>query len=126
MRKFLVMLAVTAAISIAWKQQTAEPLANTSWRGTLLVPDAMNGVLSFSKDSLTASINYEVVETNHYRVNGDTLFLTKLSGSSPCGSEEASYIYSIKDDVLYLKLVKDACEIRSGAFSPEGYKKEKN
>ena len=59
-------------------------------------------------------------------VKGDTVFLKKLSGSSPCGSEEASYIYSIKDDVLFLKLVNDPCEIRSGAFSPEGYKRSKD
>ncbi len=126
MQKLLIILTVTAAVSIAWHNKNAEPLANTKWNGTLLVPDAMEGSLAFTKDSLTASINSEVVETNQYRVNGDTLFIHKLSGTSPCGSEEGSYIYSIKGDVLYLKLISDNCSLRSGAFSSDGYKKSNN
>lgn len=126
MRTIIMLLAITATISIAWQPKTAEPLANTSWRGTLLVPDAMSALLTFTADSLKASINYEVIETMQYKTKGDTLFIHKLSGNSPCGSEEASYTYSVKDDVLVLKAIKDDCEIRSSAFSPEGYKKEKN
>jgi len=126
MRKLFIMLAITAAIFIAWHNKNAEKLTNTKWTGTLLVPDAMSGSLAFTRDSLTASIGYEVVETNQYYVKGDTLFIQKLSGSSPCGNEEGSYLYSVKNDVLYLKLVNDNCGIRSGAFSAEGYKRSKD
>jgi len=103
---------------------TTDTLTNTKWYGTFNVPGPMSGTLEFKKDTVLLSIEGEVVESMTYKEKGDTLFFQKIYGQSPCSEEIGEYKFQLKENVLVLSPMKDACDIRSNAFSKEGYKKE--
>jgi hypothetical protein len=123
MKKFVFGLLVVVAIS--WQVKQGTSLSNTKWSGSMNVPDPMGVTLEFKKDTFTVFIGEEIVEAMSYKVKGDTLSITKLFGSSPCGEEEGKYKYTIKEDLLTITAIEEACEPRAAAFSPAGYKKEK-
>ncbi|MFM2361105.1 MAG: hypothetical protein EAZ16_00820 [Sphingobacteriales bacterium] len=118
-------LAVLFISALAWQVKESSSLSNTKWSGSMNVPDPMGVVLDFKTDTLTVLIGEEIVESMSYTVSGDTLKIKKLFGSSPCGDEEGKYKYTIKNDLLTIAEVEDACSLRAAAFSPAGYKKEK-
>lgn len=114
------------AVSIfAFPQEKIEDLKNTTWSGTLHAPDAVEAVLEFKADSMFVYIGTDLIETMTYQVASDTLKLKKVGGNSPCGQELGSYRYSISNDQLKLVALQDDCEVRKGAFSPDGYKRMK-
>jgi hypothetical protein len=84
----------------------------------------MSGALEFKKDTVLLSIEGEVVESMTYMEKGDTLVFKKIYGQSSCGEEIGNYKYQLKDNVLVITAMQDACEMRANAFSKEGYKKE--
>jgi hypothetical protein len=121
----IVKLLCIASIFI-WQTSTttSETLSNTKWSGTFNVPGPMSGTLEFKKDTVLLSIEGEVVESMTYKEKGDTLSFQKIYGQSPCSEEIGDYKYQLKDNVLVLTAIQDACDMRANAFSKEGYKKE--
>lgn len=121
----IVKLLCIASIFI-WQSSTGttETLSNTKWYGTFNVPGPMSGTLEFKKDTALLSIEGEVVESMTYKQKGDTLVFQKIYGQSPCDEEIGEYKFQLKDNVLVLMAMQDACEMRASAFSKEGYKKE--
>jgi cell wall-associated protease len=106
----------------------AEPkkLANTKWNGTINIPEEAPCTFSFKNDTLFAYVGGQLFETNTYEERGDTLFMKKITGNSPCGQEVGQYKYEVKDNVLTISTLKDDCEERRNCFKPEGYKKGLN
>lgn len=101
-----------------------ETLTNTKWYGTFNVPDPMSGTLEFKKDTVLLSIDGELIESMTYKEKGETLVLQKIFGQSNCNEAIGEYQFQLKDKVLVLTPMQDACEMRKNAFSKEGYKKE--
>lgn len=120
----LMFVAGVSFISLSWNNADVNPLLNTHWKGIMNVPDALECGLTFKQDSAIVYLDVTPIETMHYRVSGDTVFLKKIEGASPCVSETGAYRYQIKNDVLTLSLIKDDCSGRAQAFTPEGYKKQ--
>lgn len=122
MKKALIISIVCISL-LSFRHLTNQPLENTRWEGTVNVPAPTDAVFEFKKDSFLLYLNGGVFESMLYKVSGDSLFINKLDGNSPCNSETGLYQFSIKENKLYLKAVDDPCSIRSGAFS-EYYTKQ--
>jgi hypothetical protein len=96
-------------------------LSNTKWKGTMLIPDAVNVHFSFKKDTLYLTNDTgEEVETLLYSVQNDSLNISKISGSSPC-PEQAQGLYHIEwldnKKKIQLHAIRDECEGRMGVFT---------
>ena len=104
-------------------------LTDTKWRNAMNIPDPIETILHFKKDSVSLFIagDGSLVETMSYKISNDTLKLTKISGMSPC-SESVVGIYriEIKDDKMTIVALVDDCVERFNAFKPEPWVKEKN
>ena len=104
-------------------------LTDTKWRNAMNIPDPIETILNFKKDTVTLTIAADgsLVETMTYTISKDTLKLTKTSGMSPCG-EAVTGIYKIeiKDDKMTITPLVDDCVERFNAFKPEPWVKEKN
>lgn len=94
-------------------------LKNTTWKGTFNIPYPAECNFAFGADTATLFLadGSVVIETMKYRLSHDSVFIFKLSGSSPCYDEiEAIYSYRIDDKKLKLVALADDCEERSSAF----------
>ncbi|WP_432712734.1 hypothetical protein [Pedobacter sp.] len=98
-------------------------LTNTKWKGTLYIPDSTEVSMEFKVDTLFAYSPAELLETNSFKVKGDTLIMQKISGMSDCDTSEAKYHYTIVDNVLKINTLADNCQSRAAAFSGQGYHK---
>ena len=96
-------------------------LANISWNGIINAPDAMNGNLKFSEDTLFVFVDTQLIETSTYAVSSDTITVVKFSGLSPCLNEIGTYTFQITNDILTIKPLTDLCDARYNVFSPLGY-----
>jgi len=100
-------------------------LAGTKWTGTMLVPEATSVSFDFKKDTLNLIINDsgEIVETMTYTVKDDIITIKKLEGHSPCDEGSLAVLkYAIKNDLLTVTVVSDACDDRKGAWPTEPMK----
>ncbi len=98
-------------------------LANTKWKGEFTVPDRIECEFLFNADTafLSSASLGGVIETMNYRVSGDTIFLSRISGMSPCyGDKEASYLFRIDEKKLFVTVIDDFCDIRANAFPKDG------
>lgn len=98
-------------------------LAKTSWKGTFLVPEPVECSFTFHADTAFLSVTStgEVMETMKYRLSGDTLFLSKLYGISPCyDDKEAVYLCKVEKKKLLITVLDDYCYMRAGAFPVSG------
>lgn len=113
MKKHVVLIAVLIAGSMAASAQ----LANFKWKGIANVPDPMESILEFRKDTVTLSVQNSLVETMSYELRGDTLVLTKLDGLSPC-TQKSPGLFKIvwKDNMFTLTSIQDECPQRAEAF----------
>ena len=121
MKKLLVLTFALAVVQLGQAQ-----LRNTSWKGTFTVPEETDLVLQFKKDSLLVTVpdGNETVEIMRYKINNDTLSITKLYGRSSCDEgTAASYQISIKEKKLYVSPLKDNCDIRWAAWPKGGLEK---
>lgn len=82
MKKVLAACLLFIFLSSAVKAQ----LADSKWRNFLNMPDPVETLFQFKKDTLIVSVAADgaLVETMNYSLNKDTLRLTKISGMSPC------------------------------------------
>lgn len=99
---------------------------SSSWQGTIYVPTPMDCRLDFRTDTavIRSLESGEMVEMMNYRTAGDTLYLRKLGGMSPCDFEkEAIYLYRIDGERLLLNVQQDECDARRYAFPKDGWER---
>ena len=104
-------------------------LTDTKWRNSMNIPDPIETILHFKKDtvSLTIAGDGSLVETMSYTISKDTLKLTKLSGMSPCADTVVGiYKIEIKDDKMTIVPLIDDCVERFNAFKADPWVKEKS
>lgn len=94
-----------------------QPLENTKWQGTINAPGPTEAVFEFKKDSFLLYVDGQAFEIMGYKVNGDTLRIEKLEGTSPCNDEVGIYNFSIKENKLQIKATDDPCALRAAAFT---------
>ena len=66
----------------------SKTISNSNWRGTLLIPDAVDVKCTFKKD--TANLTMEAgqeVGTLVFSQRNDTLIVRKVSGPGPCSEQ---------------------------------------
>lgn len=119
-------IVILASGNVSWRASIPNVLLNTKWKGIVFVPSPTQGILNFRKDTLLLTIENQVVETESYRMKGDTLILQKISGGSPCTDEVGYYHYVIKADKCTITPIEDDCVARTTIFSTEGYEQIKN
>lgn len=117
------------AVAIGFLTLSAQSqLADTKWKNSMNVPDPVECILHFKKDTLIVMVAADpsmVVETMTYKLKNDTLTIIKLSGTSPCTEAAGVYKCVLKDEKLFITPLNDDCVERANAFTPEGWIKEK-
>ena len=121
MRNFLLILVFFTCLSA--DTTTENELENTTWKGTFYVPNATEGLFVFKQDTVMVMVNDYAMETMKFSTTGDTLSLKKISGDSSCGMDEALYQYTVSNNTLKLKMLKDDCPDRSSGIGTDGYVK---
>lgn len=102
----------------------ANKLENTRWQGNINAPVQMNAVLEFRNDSSFIWVNNTIIETMHYTVAADTLTLTRLDGSIPCGGNKGVYRFSTNNNLLKIIPVNNTCHQWVAACDAQGYKRQ--
>ena len=108
-------------IILSGKNLQSQTISNSNWKGTLLIPDAVDVKFSFKKDTLiiTTETNQEV-GTVFFSYRNDTLMIRKISGPSPC-PEQSQGIYRIEclenGNKFRLHGIIDECEGRIEVFT---------
>ena len=95
-------------------------LKNTKWKGTIHSDNDIDVVFDYRSDTLdvTNIADSSNLETMTYTIKDSVLTMKKISGQSNCDTTgEGKYKFEIKDDVLYLTLISDACNDRSSALN---------
>ena len=98
------------------------PIRNTRWQGNVLAPATTNIRLTFRNDSLLITPAAEMLpmETMRYRQQGDTLRISKLTGTNSCGTDAVG-VYRIdyvrNGEQFFLRLLSDPCAERQTTFS---------
>lgn len=119
----LLFIFLVVILFLSWNSPKDNPLKNTQWAGTVNIPGPSDGIFVFTADTSTLYVGGSLIEAMNYKVDGDTLKLTKAAGMSSCDPSDTGYYkYNIKDSVLTITLIKDNCMDRSNAFSNDGYK----
>jgi|SRR5882724_5023538 len=105
---FLSLFLITGIASL-----NAQSLAHTSWSGYYADPINDTITIHYLKDSsfVTSKKGDTLVFSKNF-LGKDTIKITDAGGMYPCPSEGV-YTYTIKDDILHLKLVSDDCEGRT-------------
>jgi len=117
-------------------QQTSGPaLHGTTWKGNFSVPDPLDCLLQFKKDTLlmlyagTDPINLAgdgrmvtgkdsaAIEVMTYQQHGDTVTIIKVTGGSPCDNEPGVYRAQGSNGKMAFIAVNDGCPIREGALN---------
>jgi hypothetical protein len=120
---YVLFLLLSTSTLTAYAQQS---LAGTAWQGITRVPERTAVVFQFKRDTVRMfdQASRAVLETMVYSTNAHQFTWRKVSGGSPCDTKvPGTYAYRIDKDRLFLTLVSDACEGRSGAFDGEPFKK---
>ena len=95
-------------------------LINTKWKGTIHSDDDIDAIFDYRRDTLEVSniSDGSNIETMTYAIKDSVLTMKKISGQSNCDTTgEGKYKFEIKDDVLYLALLSDACSDRTSALN---------
>ena len=105
----------------------SQTISNTTWKGTLLIPDAVDVKFTFKKDTLyiTNEASQEL-GTIFFTQQKDTLTIRKISGSSPCPIEaEGMYLIEWLDNGKEFRLhgISDECEGRIGVFTANPFER---
>ena len=127
--KFLFMKIPTTivAVFIILNLGAQNSLPNTRWKGTLLIPDAVDVLLTFKRDTLYITNESGAgIATIYFESRKDTLLIRKIAGPSPC-PEQAQGLYRIEwlenGNKLRLHGVSDECEGRIGVFTVNPFEK---
>ncbi len=108
-----------------FSQQTANPLANTEWKGIASIPTPAEVIFKFNTEDLELLYLGMLVEKMKYSFTEQgSLKLVKILGKSPCNIEdEGLYKFQIANDTLTFTIVNDDCVDRETAFGGNSYKK---
>ncbi|QOW11693.1 hypothetical protein Q73A0000_15660 [Kaistella flava (ex Peng et al. 2021)] len=88
-------------------------LENTAWYGVANIPTAENVTFKFTDNEFKVYVKDKVVEEMKYKVNNDSLIITKIIGGSPCPvNSKGIYQYSIENQKLSLKFISEECDSR--------------
>ena len=101
-------------------------LANTKWKGVLVISDdSVNVIFDFKQDSLVvmSADENEPIETMSCSYTADSFTIAKLSGQSDCGETPAIYTYTITNDKLTIAKKEDDCEDRYSVIDNTTYTK---
>ena len=99
---------------------TRAQLANTKWKGTLKIEEDVPAIFDFGEDTLKVVrfANNMPIEIMVYSVADSTITLKKTDGQSDCDNDVVGkYKFSVRNDVLSLKLLSDACDDRSSVLN---------
>ena len=99
----------------------SQTISNSYWKGTLLIPNAVDVKFTFKKDTLyITNESSSEVGTLVFTQRNDTLVIKKVSGPSPC-PEQAQGIYRIEwlenGNKIRLHGISDECEGCIGVFT---------
>lgn len=122
MNKLLFFIILMLLGSTSFAQNTVNPLKNTSWNGTVNVPDPTGATITFNEGIIIfrEMATNSPIEELSYTIEGNILTMKKTAGASPCTeSQVAKMSFEIVKDTLVLKSITDDCEIRSAAFTDE-------
>ncbi len=122
MNKLLFFVTLMLLGSTSFAQNTVNPLKNTSWKGTVNVPNPTGAIITFNEGKIIFKEieNDSPIEELSYTIEGNILMMKKTAGASPCTeSQVAKMSFEIVKDTLVLKVISDDCEIRSAAFTDE-------
>jgi hypothetical protein len=116
--KPLIVIAIPMVVALPVLSQT---ISSSKWKGTLLIPDAVDVNLTFKKDTLyITNQNNQEVGTIFFTQRNDTIMIRKVSGPSPC-PEQAEGLYKIdwmeNGNKFRLYGIADECEGRIGVFT---------
>ncbi|MDE3213749.1 MAG: hypothetical protein KGM98_10985 [Bacteroidota bacterium] len=117
MRKISLLLLVVLFSGAAVGQ-----LAHTDWKGTFQAPDSVELVLHFKADTLLVNTpDSQTIEIMQFSVHNDTLALRKIAGQSDCmDNSDALYQFELKEDSLFIKVLRDDCDQRASAWPLKG------
>ena len=121
--RLYILITATILLGIPGISQT---IANSKWKGVFLIPDAVDVILDFKKDTLYLTIEGQRLGTLIFSHRNDTLMITKISGTSPC-PEQSTGLYRIewlkKGEKFWLHGISDECEGRIGTYTTNPYER---
>lgn len=117
MRRIVLLAAIIFSSRISFGQ-----IANTNWKGYFQTPDSVELVLHFKTDTLLVNTtDSETIEMMRFSVHNDTLSLVKIAGQSDCmDNSEALYKFELKQDRLFISVLRDDCDQRGSAWPVGG------
>jgi hypothetical protein len=120
-------ITLSVAFVIFFAFQSSAQISNSKWKGIFLIPHAVDVTLNFKKDTLyLEDENGQRFGSLVFSCRGDTLMITKISGSSPC-PEQSKGSYRVewleKGEKFLLHAISDECEGRAGVYTTNPYKR---
>ena len=97
-------------------------VANTKWKGTLILDGPTPVIWQFDKDTVQIFniTDSSLVEKMTYKTEPGFFLFTKVSGISSCDTSTiAKYKFSIRSDSLFIAPFEDPCNDRASAVSNE-------
>ena len=108
-------LAIIAIFALA---STSAQLKNTRWNTTLEINGSVNTMIDFGKDTalVYTVADSAMIEKMTYTSTDTSFILMKIEGQSQCDNIPGKYGFTIKDNNLSMKLLKDECNDRSNVL----------
>lgn len=100
------------------------PLANSAWKGTVIMGEPAVVILYFKQDTLDVytSDGQELLERGVYKVSDKTFTLRKVLGGSPCDDAAiGTCSFAIAQNVLMIKSLSDDCPARGHTWAALPY-----
>ncbi len=97
-------------------------VANTKWKGTLILDGPTPVIWQFDKDTVQIFnlADSSLVEKMTYKTEPGFFLFTKVSGISSCdNSTIGKYKFDIRSDSLFIAPFEDPCNDRASAVSNE-------
>lgn len=113
--KKIFLIVLVAFIGVSANAQ----LANSKWKGILVLDTPVDVVFDFKTDTLEALVaaDNSSLELMQYSIKDSVLSIQKISGQSDCaGTAIARYKFEMKEDAFVLTLVEDECYNRSSVL----------
>jgi hypothetical protein len=108
-------LAIIAIVAFA---SASAQLKNTRWNATLELNGSVNTMIDFGKDTaLVYTVSDStMIEKMTYTSNDTSFTLMKIEGQSQCDNIPGKYGFTIKENNLSVKVLKDECYDRSNVL----------
>jgi hypothetical protein len=103
-------------------------LNNTKWSTTLQINGSINTMFDFKKDTALVYMvdDGSMIERMTYTSTDTSITLTKIDGQSPCDNVPGTYLFTIKENNLMMKVLKDECYDRVNVIDNTVWSKWKN